>query len=170
LLCAALCAVVGCDSDDGTGGGDAMVGAVADADPFVTMPPDVGEPWIELGTGARRFETLEEGAEVPIIAGIQGGFHVWGAFRGGGFRGTDAAIDFSLELDGEELGAAHYTEPQLERGSDGRLDYPGVAVVFARNEDVEPSSGRTMRLSVRVEDADGVVLTASIEIVPVCCE
>ncbi len=133
----------------------------------------VSGPWIRIGTGSRNYAELEPGQEIPIIAGIQGGFHVWGSFIGGGFPGTEARIDFWLTADGTELAAAHYSEPEVRRPKESEafeFDYGGVSVVFASNDDVEPNSGRTMVLSVRVEDGDGTVLTDEIEIVPICCE
>lgn len=165
---------VGCDS-----GGDTPTAADADetsSDARVT-PSDVmgradvpgSEPWVRIGTGSRNFVELEPGQEIPIVAGIQGGFHVWGAFLAGGFPGTDSRIDFSLTVDGAELAAAHYSEPVIRRIA-GDMNYGGVSVVFADNDDVEPNSGRTMVLSLRVEDGDGTVLTDEIEVVPVCCE
>jgi len=33
-----------------------------------------------LGTGREKFEALESDRRVPLIAGIQGGFHVWTSF------------------------------------------------------------------------------------------
>jgi len=169
-----LFGVVGCDSDaadDLPAVDAARVEAEAevgrDAEP---SGPDAAAPWIEIGTGARRFEALEAGQEVPVIAGIQGGFHVWGGLRGGGFTGTEAVLDFELHLGDQRLAWAEYTEPQLPKGSDGAFDYAGVAVVYARNDDVEPTSGRSMRLSVRVRDAEGVDLTDAVELVPVCCQ
>ncbi len=136
---------------------------------FEVIPlPDAAGPWIELGTGSRRFSPLTAGQEIPVIMGIQGGFHVWGGFRSSGFPVTETLIDFILTLDGEELAAAHYLETRIDTRN-GAFDYAGVAVVYARNEDVQPTSGRTMRLDVRVRDGD-TVLTDSIEIVPVCCQ
>lgn len=137
---------------------------------FEVIPlPDATGPWIELGTGSRRFAPLESGDEMPIIMGIQGGFHVWGGFRGDGFPPDDVLIDFTLQLDGQELAAAHYVDI-VKPGRDGAYDYAGVAVVYAENDDVEATSGQTMVLDVRVRATDGTTLTDSREVVPVCCD
>lgn len=36
---------------------------------------------VEIGTGAEAFEPLSDGQTLPIIAGPQGGFHLWAAAR-----------------------------------------------------------------------------------------
>lgn len=175
----ALAALVGCGEE------------TADPDPVVTPPVDGGAPpvgdrgptpadaapdaagWIELGGGARTFEALEPGEEVPIIAGIQGGFHVWGGFRGAGFDDSDVRLRFWLDLAGQTVARADYSEFGLppDRRDASVFDYAGVAVVYDRNEQVQLTSGQTMTLRVEVESlADGQVMTDTIEVVPVCCE
>ncbi len=132
-------------------------------------PPDATQPFVQVGTGRRRWEALEPGQEVPIIEGIQGGFHVWGAVRGDGFGATDVTIDFELHLDGRLVAEAHYEEPEFPRGDDGLYDYPAVAVIYTENAEVRRSTGSTMELSV-VVTSGGDRLEDSVQIVPVCCE
>jgi hypothetical protein len=62
---------------------------------FVAGPPDpgmavssgevFGEPRLELGTGYTAYENLSEGANIELIAGIQGGWHLDTSVRFGGF-------------------------------------------------------------------------------------
>ncbi len=127
------------------------------------------EPWIEIGTGARAWQPLTDGQEVPIIRGLQGGFHVWGAFRGGGFAGANPTVNFDLHLGERRLAWAEYYEELLPRSADGDIDYAGVSVIYESNDDVEPTSGMTMRLTVRIRDDEGTDLTDETTIVPVCC-
>ncbi len=58
--------LAGCGSDDGAGG------------------PESG-PRVVLGTGREAFEALDSEGSVPLIKGIQGGFHVWTSFLAYGF-------------------------------------------------------------------------------------
>lgn len=44
-----------------------------------------GDPWIELGGGYGVYQPLDDGDEVPLIAGIQGGWHVDASVRFDGF-------------------------------------------------------------------------------------
>lgn len=175
-------ALAACDGDGEVDGPDGAAptpdgAAVADADPQPgdadPIGPDAAAGWVELGTGTRDFEALEPGQEVPIIQGIQGGYHVWGGFRGGGFDDADVRLRFWLELDGVALGRADYSEFGLPPSRTGDADYAyaGVAVVYDSNDDVQPTAGRTMTLRVEVQSLiDGQVMTDSAEVVPICCE
>jgi hypothetical protein len=49
---------------------------------LVNLPP---AQRIVIGTGARVFEPLADGAHVPLIAGIQGAYHVWTSVLSYGF-------------------------------------------------------------------------------------
>lgn len=40
-----------------------------------------------LGTGEESYEPIEGEPVLPLVAGIQGGFHVWATFLGYGFEG-----------------------------------------------------------------------------------
>ena len=107
---------------------------------------------------------------MPIIKGIQGGYHVWGAFTGRGFDDQDVRIQFALSLEGEVIADADYVELELPRGRAGDFDYAGVAVIYYENERVEPSSGRQMSLALTVTTRDGLTLTDEVTLRPVCCE
>ena len=140
----------------GEEGGESMAGSMA--------------PWVSIGTGFRRFESLSEGQEVPIIAGIQGGFHVWGGFIGSGFSDTDVRIEFVLKLDGTPYAHADYLEFELPKNSQGQFEYAGVSVIYDRNEDVEPTSGNEMTLELKVSTQDGLILEDQVNLIPLCCE
>lgn len=183
VLCVLSGVAAGCD-DDGADDGRPVVDGAVDAGPVPGMPdggrsvdaepfPDASpaaEGWVDLGTGARRYEPLDCGDAVPIIAGIQGGYHVWGGFRGGGFEDDEVRIRFELSLDGVVYARADYTEFGLPRGRDGAFDYAAVAVVYEDNDEVRVTSGRVMTLRIALEAADGQVLTDAVEVVPTCCE
>lgn len=53
-------------------------------------PP--GELTVELGTGEVAFEPLTDGTTLPLIAGPQGGHHVWLGLRVVGMSGTRANL------------------------------------------------------------------------------
>ena len=126
--------------------------------------------YLELGTGFRRFEPVTDGQEVPIIKGIQGGYHVWGSFKGRGFTGTDISLLFELSLEGEIIANADYFEYELPVDRSGDYLYSGVSVIYFENERVMPSSGREMSLALTVTTSDGEVLTDEVALRPICCE
>ncbi|MAD61591.1 MAG: hypothetical protein CMH49_08820 [Myxococcales bacterium] len=146
------------------------------SDMFIEQPTEdmseviIVEPWLRIGTGFRRYESLEDGQDVPIIAGIQGGFHVWGAFLGEGFDDIDLRVMYSMELDGEVLARADYTEFELPKNSRGEFEYAGVSVIYFENDDVERTSGEEFLLKLRIETRDGMSLEDQIVLRPQCCE
>lgn len=145
--------------------------AALEPEPDVPPIPDAAPPaFVEIGGGARRFEALTSGQEVPIIQGPQGGFHVWGGFRGRGFPDDEVRIFFELDLDGEVIANADYTEFELPVDSTGLFSYAAVAVIWFENDRVEPTSGNPMTLTVTVTASDGQTLSDSTRIVPICCE
>ena len=145
-------------------GGEVNVGGHAGTE------SDTDEPWIKIGTGFRRFEELSSGQEVPIIAGIQGGFHVWGGFVGRGFDDLDVRIVYSLDLGGMPYAAADYTEFELPRNSRSEFEYAGVSVIYFQNDDVEVTSGQEMTLKLAVITRDGFTLRDEQQLIPICCE
>lgn len=131
---------------------------------------DPSEPWIRIGTGFRRFEELASGQEVPIIAGIQGGFHVWGGFIGRGFDDADVRILYTLDLEGMPYAAADYFEFELPKNSRSEFEYAGVSVIYFDNDDVDLTTGQEMTLKVEVVTRDGMMLRDERQLIPICCE
>lgn len=160
LFCIASC---GAEGED-VGGPDAAT--------FDTNVPD--ELYVALGTGFPDYEALQGTLpELPIIEGIQGGYHVWGGFIVSGLDPDDLLIDFRLTLDGTLVATASYEDDLREtvvvEGVE-RYAYAGVAVVFENGTDPFAVSGNTFTLSVDLTDAQGQTLTASSDIRAVCCE
>lgn len=67
-------------------------------------------PAVAVGTGVDRFEPLAEDADVDVINGPQGGWHVLGAVRTWGM-GEVARVDWTLDRasDGARVGDLLYT-------------------------------------------------------------
>ena len=90
--------------------------------------PGTGDLLVELGTGEVGFEPLADYQEVPLVAGPQGGHHVWLSFRAEGMP-TDNVL---FEVDAVPLTE---TEKRLAAGlTDGLV-----------------------RLSVGIEDAGDLI-------------
>jgi hypothetical protein len=89
---AALCVLAGCGPDAADGEGAADVESAG--------------PRVVLGTGREAFEALGSDATVPLIKGIQGGFHVWTSFFAYGFDTDVLRMELTTrwdELDGSVL-------------------------------------------------------------------
>lgn len=134
-----------------------------------TTPADAAAPFLEVGTGARTFQPLEAGQRIPIVQGIQGGYHVWGALRGGGFSDQNVQLLFRLHDGQRILAGADLLESALPLGPDGHFTYAGAFVIFS-SLDVEALSGQPLTLEAQIRAADGTRLSSAIEVVPVCCE
>lgn len=160
---ALLAGPMACDSGGDAGGAGGGAGGAGGA-----TSPDAAMGWIELGTGFDAFEPLEDGQEVPIIAGIQGGFHIWGAIKGGDLDGSQVTMVFELEQGGEVVGGANYVDA-LTTNDAGEFEYPAVAVVF---DETNPKlyDGKPTIMRIRLTDAQGQVLTDERALDPSCCE
>ena len=52
---------------------------------------------LELGTGSWRFEALDDGQEVELIRGAQGGWHVWVSLRVRGVPEDRSLVSLSIQ-------------------------------------------------------------------------
>ncbi len=141
--------------------------------------PYPGPPVAILGTGLLEFLSLTDGQEVPIIHGIQGGYHVWGAVRARYMDPNDIDAHFTLTdvvtgaLDGDvhttlELDPPEYLDggAPLPGGADGWGESVGTRVFIPKPSDV---AGRTMRLQVTLVDSTGRTCSDARTIVPLSC-
>ena len=98
-----------------------------------------GPPAVDVGTGVDQFVALHDGDPVPIIHGIQGGYHVWGSVRAHNLAPSDVKLRFTLTRvadgaaitlrtdtvdldDSEHLGSAVFLpDPDAVRGQACRL-------------------------------------------------
>jgi hypothetical protein len=116
-----------------------------------------GPPAADVGTGVDQFVVLHDGDTVPIIMGLQGGYHVWGSVRASNVAPDNLRLRFSLYLadqttpltirtdtvdltGGEHLGSAVFLpDPSVVRGQLCRLHL-----------DVTDENGRTASAEHRV--------------------
>jgi len=136
------------------------------------------DPSVSIGTGFPCLEPLGDDETVPIIMGIQGGFHVWGGFEARGLQPDGVEIDFKLVRDGVELASASYIDDidaaygpasGCAAAPEGAYQYAGVAVVLFFDVQPESVSGASADLSIQLRDRRGVVVSDSVRVVPECC-
>jgi hypothetical protein len=84
-------------------------------DPAEPIDPSVSS--IALGTGFDRFTPLEDGAEIPLGRGSQGGFH----------------LDVALSMSGFEPAGAHLVYHVIDPGTGSRLDIDDGVVLKRRS-------------------------------------
>jgi hypothetical protein len=61
-----------------------------------------GAQRVVLGTGEARFEHVEGEPELPLVAGAQGGFHVWASFLAYGFDTPTIDLTLTTLVDGAD--------------------------------------------------------------------
>lgn len=112
-----------------------------------------------LGSGREAFEGVEPDATVPLIKGIQGGFHVWTSFFAYGFTTDVVRMELStrwgglddslLEMAGN-IGVHPATDPS---GMPALLSLGWPAIVF----NPACSNGQLLDIEITISDrATGV--------------
>jgi hypothetical protein len=115
--------------------------------------PAPGEAIVDLGTGEWRFEPLADDQEVTLVAGSQGGYHVWTSVRA---RGLASARDVWMKIEYEPLDApaevqSSRVQIDMDPMGDGTVEFLGFpAQLFAP----ETFDGRRTLLRVTL-DGDG---------------
>jgi hypothetical protein len=146
----ALVAIAGCSGDEQTG------------DTGPNLPP-----MVEIGTGETEFVPLEDGDEVDIIFGPQGGYHFNTSIRVQGIHpGDPDHLDdpdnpltvLRAFLDGEQIDLDASTYKQ---GIDPVPGEPGVYQMIGRRLILDIQSddeldGRECLIDVTITDRDGV--------------
>lgn len=65
-------------------------------------PPATEGVRVALGTGQKAFEPLNDDAPVPLVKGIQGGWHVWTSFLAYGFDTDVLRMELTTRWEGVE--------------------------------------------------------------------
>ncbi|HJL17686.1 MAG TPA: hypothetical protein RMH99_18625, partial [Sandaracinaceae bacterium LLY-WYZ-13_1] len=117
------------------------------------------EAALELGTGSWRFEPLEDGQEVALVRGAQGGWHVWVSLRVRGVEGEPPPVRLALQPADEsrptdETTVALPFDPPRDDGWRQLVGYTGIVYEPACTVD------ELLRITVSMTMADGRVLTA----------
>lgn len=66
-------------------------------------PPEPTEAQVVLGTGEWMFEQLEDGQEVELVLGSQGGWHVWASVRAQGLEPDNVLFRIESEVVGMDV-------------------------------------------------------------------
>lgn len=185
-------AAAACGTDDGgdpadTGTSDSASDATSDS----SVPFDCdssAEPTFELFTSVEQTSAagglefvllpIDEDTTLPIFAGPQGGYHVWGAFTASGLAPKDASIHFELTVDGAEVAGVEFRDDidyviaeGSAEGAPAVYEYFPVTVIFRVEHDIiESYFDQPATLSVTVVDACGTTVSDSAEVTISCCE
>ncbi|MCS6799453.1 MAG: hypothetical protein NZ898_13170 [Myxococcota bacterium] len=111
-----------------------------------------GRAVVEIGTGEISFEPLADGQDVPLVAGSQGGHHVWLSVRVHGLpSGRNVTMRIEISRVGEE-GSPQRSEIRIDmrENRDGAHELVGFPARIFGPEDF---SGRPTLLRVTVSAA-----------------
>lgn len=146
---------VGCGSD--AGGEMADGGSGADAK---VLPASA----LQIGSGEVRFEPIEDGQELPLYAGTQGGYHVWLSFRAPLAPGL-----VTMELDLAPAPGSRESHSALSIPFEEVEGAPDLAEFIgwpAQILDPECAVHQPVQVHVRFVDSRGVSVASEIEVVP----
>lgn len=122
------------------------------------------EPTVEIGTGESSFQALTEGQDVPLILGVQGGYHVWMSLRATELDPDKVWLDVRTEVNGEQANSMAITElTDVDEHEGDACVLVGWPVIMADPQGVD---GRELGLSVTVTDEDGMSADAAVTVRP----
>ena len=155
IFASLVCLIVSCDSTN--------INSESESDPHCT-----------LGTGSLAFEAISPGAMLPIIAGPQGGYHVWGSLRASGIDPGDyydpnspnnPQTRFDVFLaDGSRIGGTAQFKVGLKIRSNGTMEHVGEPVILAISDPLE-INGQSGSMHVEIIDSQGRIINDSVEVV-----
>ncbi len=130
-------------------------------------PADAGPPGLEIGTGERSFEALQDGQNIFIVLGPQGGYHFFGSLQARNMNAGDSE-DLSDPSNPSTLFEAFVGDTRVDamassyrqglKVRDGVAEMIGRTVILDIEDDSE-LAGATVRFVVTVEDVDGLSLS-----------
>ncbi len=154
---------------------DASSDPDVEPDPDVAVDPDVAEPdvpraWFELGIGEEEFAPVVAEQDAFMAQGIQGGFHIWGAFQAAGFEPEGYSLEVTLrDSDGELVGAVFY-DRALETNAAGDFEAVGVTVFIGPEVIPELEDGSVWEYCATLTSTDGFIAEQCSSITARCCE
>ncbi len=119
-----------------------------------------------LGTGYTAFVPIADGDSVPIVMGLQGGYHVWGSVRARWLDPSQVHLHFTITRTSDGARQAERDDNiALDGGGDG-LDWGqhlGSAVIFT---DVAQARGQPCRFHLDLSDRNGRTAVVERSITP----
>jgi hypothetical protein len=123
-----------------------------------------GPASVDVGTGVDRFVEIHDGDAVPIIMGLQGGFHIWGSVRATNLSPHTMRLHFTLFLDGNPTPVTSRADNvDLISVGNGVAEHLGSAVFLP-----DPGVVRSQRCRMHLDatDESGRSASAEHEMVP----
>jgi hypothetical protein len=125
-------------------------------------PKGAGAPELALSAGSRSFVPTSDGQVVDLVAGPQGGHHLWLALRAKNLR-HHSQITLTGHLSGPDIDIF----PQMSTAV--FVDYPSLGLCEATNlrlivdhdVDYQQFLGQELQIDIHIEDEDGAMADES---------
>lgn len=112
-----------------------------------------GEGTVELGTGEWEFVPLADEDTVPLVFGVQGGYHVWTSFRAEGLDPEGVMLEIETQP-GDESKPPELSRVPVDMQPNGELvGWPAIL------SQPSCSLGQMLRIRVTLTDPRGVRAT-----------
>lgn len=126
--------------------------------------PPAGEPReVVIGTGEVAFENMDGEPQLQLVAGVQGGYHVWASFLAYGFTAPSLALLLTTTVDeapeSRIVMRANLTmHDAIDAGGEPAHTFAGFpAQVYGAS----CAHGKRVRIDVTLSDAEGGVANAT---------
>ena len=116
---------------------------------------------VVLGTGEAAFEPIEGEPHLRLVAGVQGGFHVWASFLAHGFRSerVDMMLETVVDDDPSQrmvMRARINLRETLDEGGEPAQSFAGFP---AQVYDARCAQDKRVHVAVTLSDEDGASAT-----------
>ena len=130
--------------------------------------PSAAPPELVIGSGEWQFEPLVEAQRAQLVAGTQGGYHVWISLRARGFEGERLRMVLELQSEGPAPLARSDLDVRFEPAPGADADDEWVQHLGWPAQLLEPwcAIERPLRVRATVTDRNGRSASAAIGIVP----
>lgn len=120
-------------------------------------PGEASGARVVLGTGLEAYEPIEGEPELPVIKGIQGGFHVWTSFLAYGYDTDVLHMDLVTRWDGADESIIEMPGNVRVRPVTDAAGLPALASVGwpALVYNAPCAQGQRLRIELTVRDASG---------------
>jgi len=119
--------------------------------------------------GRQRFQAVDEGGDVALTPGFQGGYHLYGSVRARGVDPTHVSLDFLVCQDGRRVGQRRPLRVDLSEQGDQWV-YVGAMVMLYDVYGPLQLSDRQTTMAAQLVDRDGVRATDTITFTTRCCD
>jgi hypothetical protein len=126
-------------------------------------PQPAGPATLELGTGSWQFEAIEDGQDVELVHGAQGGWHMWISLKVRNAAVDHATVQLAMQPADESRPREQVMvqlpfDPPDEQGACKLIGYTGIV------NDPSCWVGELVRVEATVTTDDGTVLSDEHEV------